>query len=57
VLPLSDDEFFRLELAETIAPMFGGALTPESQNRLTRARARIRARFEVSRDENGAEYF
>jgi hypothetical protein len=57
VLPLNDDEFFWLELAEAIAPMFGAALTPESQNRLTRARARIRARFEVSRDENGAEYF
>lgn len=56
-IPLGEDEFLRLELAQALAPMFGAALTAESQNRLQRARARVRARFEVSRDEPPSDYF
>ena len=57
LIPLGEDEVFSLELAQALAPMFGASLTVESQNRLMRARARLRARLEVSRDNNGAEYF
>lgn len=56
-LPISEDEFFRLELAAAFAPQFNAALSAESVERLKRARARTRARYEVSRDDSGAEFF
>jgi hypothetical protein len=47
-LPIGDDEFFRLELALRLIPMFGGNLTPESAKAHMRATNRIRARFHVT---------
>jgi hypothetical protein len=44
-LPLGDDEFFRLELALRLIPMYGGSLTPESAKAHMRASNRIHARF------------
>jgi hypothetical protein len=44
-IPLGDDEYFTLELAKRLAPMFGASLTAESAAALQRAWSRIRARF------------
>jgi hypothetical protein len=44
-LALGDDEFFTLELANRLAPVFGAQLSPESASALQRAGNRIRARF------------
>jgi hypothetical protein len=55
-IPLGDDEYFVLELAKRLAPMFGATLTAESAVALQRAWARIRARFEPLAPDSGAEF-
>lgn len=44
-LLFNEDEFFTLELAKRIAPMFGAKLTQEAQIALIEATNRIKARF------------
>lgn len=44
-IPFDDDEFFTLELAKRLAPVFGVPFPPTSEPALLRAANRIRAKF------------